>query len=125
MPTPQLTSAEVRALVEAQIATIRDEALLTRIRELLVPPHAVVRAWDYGTPDEAFTCWTVLEHPGSNTGIGYCPQGFGPQYPWGLVFLSGPNMSLGMDSGWFRSLEDAMRESMAWEGPPIPGYEVP
>lgn len=41
-----------------------------------------------------------------------------------LFFLSGNCMSIGMDCGWFASLEDAMRESMAWDGPNPEGYEV-
>ena len=110
--------ADVTELVNGQLTQIRDQELLARIRELLVPPYPVVRAWDYGDPGEAYTCWTVLEHPGSNTGVGYCPQGFGPRHPWGLVSLTGPHMSLGMDSGWFKSLEEAVRDSMAWDPPP-------
>jgi len=39
------------------------------------------------------------------------------------VFLTGPNISIGMDSGWFLSLEGAMRDSMAWDGPNPEGYE--
>ena len=60
----------------------------------------------------------------ANTGIAYCPEGFGPRDPWGLVFLSGEHMSMGMDSGWFTSLEDAFRESSAWEGENTPDREV-
>jgi len=33
-------------------------------------------------------------------------------------------MSIAMDSAWFASLEDAMRESMAWDGPNPEHYEV-
>jgi len=66
---------------------------------------------------------TVIEHRESNTGIAFCNQGFGPAYPWGLVFLSGEHMSIGMDSGWFISLEQAMRDSMAWDEPNPEGYE--
>ncbi|CAG0933531.1 hypothetical protein TFLX_03094 [Thermoflexales bacterium] len=75
-----------------------------------------------GKKGQTYPCWIVLEHKESNTGIAYCDYGFGPKDPWGLVFLSGDSM--GMDSGWFSSLEDAFRESMAREGPNPPGYEV-
>ena len=44
--------------------------------------------------------------------------------PWGLLFMSGEYMSMGMDSQWYVSLEDAFRESSAWEGENPPGYEV-
>lgn len=114
----------ISELVEREIMNMTDPRIAQRIRELLVSPYPVERTWDYGTPGEQFTCWTLLEHPPSNTGIAFCSQGFGPSNPWGLVFLSGPHMSIGMDSGWFGSLEDAMRESMAWEGSNPEGYEV-
>jgi hypothetical protein len=112
-----LTSQMVSSLVNVEIARINDAALLARIRELLVTPYPVEREWDYGNPGEHYSCWTVLEHPSSNTGIAYCRQGFGPSDPWGLVSLSGDYTGIGMDSGWFPTLESAMRDSMAWDGP--------
>jgi hypothetical protein len=120
-----LTSQEVSSLVTAELLRISDETLLARIRELLVSPYPVERGWDYGRAGEQYTCWTVLEHSISNTGIAYCPQGFGPSEPWGLVHLSGDYMTIGMDSGWFPTLESAMRGSMAWDGPDPEGYEIP
>jgi hypothetical protein len=104
---------QIAELVERELAAILDLGFQQRIRELLVTPYPVERAWDYGPRDQKYTCWTVLEHPPSNTGIAFCRQGFGPSRPWGLVFLAGPHMGIGMDSGWFVSLEDAMRESAA------------
>src|SRR5580692_9044712 len=104
---------QIMALVDREMERITDSILLARIRELLVPPYAVERPWDYGAADDQFTCWTVLEHPPSNTGIAYCAQGFGPSFPWGLVFLSGPHLNIGMDSGWYASLEHAVRDSQA------------
>jgi len=115
---------DISSRVEQELKQISDTKLVNRIRELLVTPHPVERAWNYGARDEHFVCWTVLEHHPSNTGIAYCLQGFGPSYPWGLVSLSGSHMSIGMDSSWFESLEDAMRDSMAWDGPNPEGYEV-
>jgi|SRR3954464_7472278 hypothetical protein len=112
-----VTADDVSARLTEELTRISDSALLARIRELLVPPYSVQRDWDYGRPGDKFICWTVLEHPPSNTGIAYCEQGFGPTNPWGLVFLSGNHMGIGMDSAWFASLESAMRESMAWDGP--------
>ena len=116
------TQAEVAALVEAQLALIQDPRLLDRLQAFLVPPYPVERAWDYGEPGQTYSCWTVLEHRPSNVGIAYCADGFGD--PWGLVFLSGPHMSMGMDSGWFAYLEDAFRDTAAWDGENPPGYEV-
>jgi hypothetical protein len=79
--------------------------------------------WDHGEPGDTYSCWSVLEHHASNTAIAYCEQGFGPTYPWGLLFIR-DHLSMGMDSQWFTSLEDAVRESMAWDGVNPPGYEV-
>ena len=116
---------EVSSLVSEKLTGIADAALLARILELLVVPYPVERDWDYGRVDERFTCWTVLEHPPSNTWIAYCPQGFGPSDPWGLIFLSGERMGIGMDSAWFSTLESAMRDSMAWNGSTPEKYKVP
>src|SRR5258706_15339391 len=35
----------------------------------------------------------------------------------GLVFLTGPNMNIGMDCSWYSNPEDALRESQAWDRP--------
>ncbi len=118
------TSKEISDLVEREVRLVTDTRVADRIRELLVIPYPVQRSWDYGAPDEQFTCWTVLEHAPSNTGIAFCSEGFGPSDPWGLVFLSGSHMNIGMDSGWYASLEDAIRESMAWDEQNPKGYEV-
>ncbi len=114
----------ISALVECEIQRISDQLLVKRIRELLVFPYSVERAWDYGVPGQRFTCWTFLEHRPSNSGIAFCSDGFGPSDPWGLVFLSGPHMNIGMDCEWYASLEGAMRGSMAWDGPNPEGYEA-
>lgn len=95
---------DISKLVRDELARVVDERLVQRISELLVEPYCVDRVWDYGAVGVAYPCWTVLEHVQSNTGIAYCTEGFGPAYPWGLVYLTGPTMSIGMDSGWFVSL---------------------
>ena len=47
----------------------------------------------------------------------------GRRCPWGLLWLTKyPN--IGMDSGWFVTLEDAVRQCMAWQGENPPGYEI-
>jgi hypothetical protein len=118
-----IDTKSISDLVGQELSLITDGALLECIRKLLVAPYPVERDWDYGSPGERFVCWTLLEHRPSNTGIAYCSEGFGPRNPWGLVFLTGPHMGIGMDSGWFARLEDAVRESRAWEGPNPHGYE--
>jgi hypothetical protein len=115
---------QIANLVEKELARIADRVLVTAIQSLLVTPYPVERDWDYGLPGQNYKCWTVLEHRASNTGIAYCESGFGPSYPWGVVWLSGEYMSMGPDSGWYATLEDAMRESRAWNQPNPPAYEV-
>lgn len=114
--------AEVQRFVEDELAGMQDRTLRERLSQLLVDPYPVEREWDYGADGQKFTCWTVAEHRESNTGIAFCSQGFGPASPWGLAFLSGPHMSIGMDCGWYQSLENAFRESMAWDEPVPPGH---
>jgi hypothetical protein len=114
----------ISQLVEEQLLRIADPVLVKKIRELLVTPYPVDREWDYGSPGQHFTCWPVPEHRPSNTGIAFCAEGFGPSDPWGLVFLTGPYMGIGMDCGWFTSLENAVRDSIAWDGLNPEGYQV-
>ena len=114
----------VTELVERELAAISDPPVRDLVHRLRVEPSPVDRDWDYGAPDERFECWTILEHGPSNTGVAYCDAGFGPTFPWGLVFLSGRHMNIGMDSAWFATLEAAVRESMAWDGLNPSGFEV-
>ena len=120
-----VTREDIADLTQSELTKITNSDLVGRIQELLVTPYPVQRYWDYGKPGEAFDCWIILEHRPSNTGIAYCEKGFGPAYPWGLIFLTGEHMSIGMDSAWHLSLEWAMRESMAWDGGNPDGEEVP
>jgi hypothetical protein len=97
----ELASSEVHRIGDS---TVR-EALGARLRR----PVLHEREWDYGLPEDRFACWTVVEDESGDTGIVYSVFGFGPHSPWGLVSLS--NLSFGMDSGWFRRLEDAFVDS--------------
>ncbi len=111
---------QISAMIEAELSTISDSRVESHVRRLLVEPTAIMRDWDYGAPDEAHPCWSVLEHSRSNTGIVYCESGFGPRSPWGLVMLPDPSpTSMGMDCGWFGSFMDAYFDSMAVTELPI------
>jgi hypothetical protein len=110
----------VSGLVEGELAVLSDQRVVTHIRSLLVTPFSQMRAWDYGTPDEAYPCWMVLAHRPSNTGISYCESGFGPGSPWGLLALEGTDhMSMGMDSSWFTHFLDGYFSSSASTELPI------
>ena len=114
---------EVTELIEQQLARISQVELVECIRPLLVTPRLEHRAWDYGQPDQTFPCWIALEHKPSQTAVAYCEEGFGPTHPWGLLFIDS-RASMGMDSQWFVSLEEAVRDSSAWSGPNPVGYEA-
>jgi hypothetical protein len=112
------TASDVSALVERELIGITNPDTVALIRRLLVPPRCEQRPWDYGEPNETFPCWIVAEHPSSNTAFAYCQFGFGPRSPWGLLWLSGEHLNMGMDSSWFASLEDVIKDSYAWEEMP-------
>jgi hypothetical protein len=111
MPMNELN---ISNLVESELNKISDERAVALIRKLRVPPRCEFRPWDYGPPNTNYPCWIVVEHPASDTAIAYCEMGFGPRCPWGLLWLS-KHPSMGMDSGWYTSIEDAIKDSFAWE----------
>jgi hypothetical protein len=119
-----LESIDIERLVRRELDRIGDPRVVDAITALLVSPRCEQRTWDYGPSEQTYPCWIVLEHLRSNTAIAYSDQGFGPGSPWGLLWLAGEHSSMGMDSGWFTSLEDAFRGSMACDFPPPSGYEV-
>lgn len=109
-----ITATSLRRLIAQELETVADRRVQVHVRSLLVEPEASLRDWDYGKPDEKYVCWAVLKHVRSNTGIAYCEEGFGPKTPWALVQLSGnEGISMGMDSGWFRTFMEAYFESFA------------
>ena len=68
-------------------------------------------AWDYGEPNETYPCWMVVGEPNvQNVGVIYCDHGFGPRKPWGLVWLKETTPSMGMDSGWFSTVREAVAD---------------
>lgn len=114
----------VQLLLKSELESISDELVLNQLRTLLVEPRCELREWDYGEEGQKYPCWIVADHPPSNTCIAFCDQGFGPTCPWGLLFRTGEHQNMGMDSGWFANLEDAFRQSMAWDGEDPADYEV-
>lgn len=113
----------ISKIVETEIESISHGNVVETIRGHLVPLRVENREWDYGDEGQTYPCWIVLEDKKTDSVIAYCEQGFGPSEPWGLMSLARfPNM--GMDSGWFAQLEDAVRESMFWFGDDPPNYEV-
>lgn len=110
-----VTAAQLTEMIEAELATLKDERVLAHVRALLVPPYTIMRDWPYGEPGQQFPCWTVLEHEPSNSGVIYCSSGFGPDCPWGLAGLrgNGIGMIIRGDSTWFTRFLDAYLDSFA------------
>jgi hypothetical protein len=108
-------AAKIKALIEQELLRFTDPTQREKVRALLVAPRCEERGWDYGEIGQTYPCWIVAEHPQSNTAFAYCEQGFGPENPWGLLFLSlsSPYTSMGMDSGWFPHFDECFRESFA------------
>jgi hypothetical protein len=117
------STSEIEKLVASEVLRVGQPELAERIKKMLVPVRCETREWDYGEPGKGYPCWIVAEHPDSNTAFAYCEHGFGPGYPWGLLSIAGQHMSMGMDCGWFVSLEEAFRDSFAWDGSSPAGYE--
>jgi hypothetical protein len=107
-----MTALDVDRVAElacGEVERIGDSIVREELRARLRTPVLHEREWDYGLPEDRFACWTVVEDESSDTAIVYSEFGFGPHSPWGLVSVS--NLSFGMDSGWFRRLEDAFVDS--------------
>lgn len=115
--------SQLIGMIDAELARLGDNRIAAHVRSLLVEPAEVLRAWDYGEPGEKFLTWTVLSDRGrSQTGIAYCDLGFGPESPWGLVFLGDDGTepaSIGMDSQWFSTFLEAYLNSSAATELPI------
>ena len=116
--------AEVEKLFNAEINSISQSELIATIDEHKIPLRIESREWDYSNNFNEYQCCIVLEDKNTNTAVAYCNEGFGPSYPWGLLFLTGKHLSMGMDSAWFASLDDAVRESMLWHDENPENYEV-
>lgn len=111
------SASDIVMLVEKELLRFTDLAQREVARGLLVPPRWEQREWDYGEAGQTLPCWIVAEHAESNTAFAYCEQGFGPERPWGLLFLSlsSPYPSMGMDCGWYGHFDECLRESWAWD----------
>jgi hypothetical protein len=118
-----ITPQDVENAVENEISSISESELIACIRRHQVPVRCEQREWDCGVPGLACPCWIFAEHAASNAAFAYCEDGFGPSAPWGLLFIHGKHMSIGMDCGWFTRLEEAFRDSMAWDGVDLPDQE--
>ena len=109
-----LSQSDVQDLLNKELEAIQDPSLVEQMKALLIMPNHMDREWDYGEEHRTHPCWTVMAHPMTNSGIAYSAEGFGPTHPWGLVFLSGDMMGMGLKAAWFETFEIAFKESMAY-----------
>ena len=105
-----ITVDVLKTLIKDELATVSDVRVITHIQGLLVEPHVLLRAWDYGKEGQMYPCWFVLRDENSGSEIAYCEQGFGPRCPWGLVSSDSVFVTMGMDSGWHHKFLDAFFE---------------
>jgi hypothetical protein len=103
------TGDEVRVLVEAEVAKSTSPSFATGLKTFLVKPRLEMRTWDWHQPLKEYQVWIVAESSRFDYGIAFSDYGFGPEYPWGLVFSSHSNFDA--DYCWFSSLEEAYKDS--------------
>jgi hypothetical protein len=116
--------AEFQSLFDSELEKIDQQAVVECIEKFRIPPRLQYLNWDYGEEGQQYPCWIAVEDPGTGTAVVFCQQGFGPQYPWGLVSIEGPYQSMGTDYQWFVTLEEAVRDAMFSEGPNPDGDPV-
>ena len=112
-PVPDRTGEEVRVLVEAEVAKFTSPDFAKGLKTFLVKPRSEIRTWDWHKPLKEFQVWIVAESSRFDYGIAFSDYGFGPEYPWGLVFSSHSNCDA--DYCWYSSLEEAYKESRLLE----------
>jgi hypothetical protein len=119
-----ITREDVKTLVARELGLIEDATRREALRSLLVEPRVEVRSWDYGAPGQSYAYWVVAEAPTRNIILAYCENGFGPEFPWGVLDVNNPQfMSLGNDAQWNWYLEEAFVRAGLWTGPVKPGLQ--
>jgi hypothetical protein len=112
-PVPDRTGDEVRTLVEAEVAKFISRDFPNGLKTFLVKPRLEMRTWDWHEPLKEYQVWIVAESSRFDYGIAFSDYGFGPEYPWGLVFSSHSNFDA--DCCWYFSLEEAYKDSRLLE----------
>lgn len=116
-----MQTADIAELVRLELDRMTDSVRRASLEALLNAPRKLSLAWEYGQRDERFDCWCVGHSADGDVLLVYCPQGFGPSFPWGFVFSE--TGSLGNDGQWHSGLEDAAIGIGLLEAPD--GYESP
>ena len=111
---PDRTAEDIRLLVEGAVREIGDATVTEGLKSFLVPPRREMRTWDWQKPHAKYPVWEVAKSSQYDYGIVFSDYGFAPEHPWGLVFSSHDNF--GADYCWYRSLEEAYKESRLRRG---------
>jgi hypothetical protein len=100
-------------LIDADLRLAPDPSARDEMKALILEePCLMSCAWDYGAPGETYPCWKVAGSTATGrVGVVYCEHGFGPEFPWGLIWLNQPVPDMGQDSGWFRTLREALADA--------------
>lgn len=110
---PRIKKDELLALIESELAEIKDPEIVSEIREHLIRPYAELRDWDYDhrcPPVADHEYWMVLKVPNPKFAIAYTRDAFGggiALFPWGLVPVVADGFD--QDSLWSPTLEEAWR----------------
>ena len=59
----QVEPSQLMSLIDAELARLGDNRIEAQVRSLLVEPAEVLRAWDYGGPDEKFVTEQAYDNP--------------------------------------------------------------
>src|SRR5215213_4368538 len=114
-----MPQSEVRRLVTYELAHVADEARREALRTVLVEPARDERMSEWF--DEPFACWVVAAAPWSGHVVLFCERGYASDH-WGA--LPAGDASMGIDSDWFSTLDDAFIASGLWTGELTESYVV-
>jgi hypothetical protein len=93
---------QVAALVADELSVMPAGPVREAVAACLVPPAACTRGWSYS--DAEFQTWCIAVR--GDTELHFCPEGFGPSDPWGVLRAHDPD--LGTDDCWYATLSDAV-----------------
>ena len=116
-----MTKDEIIAILEKELASIQDQAVVAWLRDHLIDPRPTELLWEYGN-EEPHSAWVVGDTREHNVVIAYCEGGHGAYgNPWGLIRAK--DVYFGMDCSWFPCLQAAVYEGSSVPAPQ--GWEVP
>ena len=108
-----MTPADVAALVRDDMAALRDARVFAHVSSLLLTPPWPLRVWVPRYSGEVYEGFLVLSHP-SGAAVAYCPRGYDPAAPWGLVGTPNePPTSAAWCYDWYPRFLDVYFDSKA------------